>query len=235
MASRQSIRAKSTSPPKSREKPSPPQIPQIVKLNFGGQLFETTFATLGNFGENFLTQLCLGNVPSYQDANGYFFIDRSGTASLIQGYNSRNNIRSSSWFPSYWDPVHSISHPISIHPSRGWFLLHRPQASILGSSIPSSLSFNHLQENSKRDSMSTKQREASNSSTLNDIQPILGNSGLPASSMNFMGLTFQWNRSGGRFSVFFVLHFHFRSCSLWMDPIWKDLDFRFQWETRIKK
>lgn len=50
----------------------------IVKLNLGGQLFETTLTTLSNFGENFLTQLCAGDIPSFRDANGYFFIDKSG-------------------------------------------------------------------------------------------------------------------------------------------------------------
>lgn len=52
---------------------------KLVKLNVGGRKFDTTEATLGARGENFLTSLVTSQLPSIRDDSGRFFIDRSGT------------------------------------------------------------------------------------------------------------------------------------------------------------
>ena len=51
---------------------------KVVKLNVGGRKFDTTEATLGARGENFLTSLVTSQLPSIRDDSGRLFIDRSG-------------------------------------------------------------------------------------------------------------------------------------------------------------
>lgn len=50
----------------------------LVQLNVGGRKFDTTEATLGARGQNFLTSLVTSQMPSMRDSQGRFFIDRSG-------------------------------------------------------------------------------------------------------------------------------------------------------------
>ena len=49
----------------------------LVQLNVGGRKFDTTEATLGSRGPNFLTSLLTSQLPSTRDHNGRLFIDRS--------------------------------------------------------------------------------------------------------------------------------------------------------------
>jgi len=49
----------------------------LVQLNVGGKKFDTTEATLGSRGPNFLTSLVTSPLPSIRDSHGRFFIDRS--------------------------------------------------------------------------------------------------------------------------------------------------------------
>lgn len=51
---------------------------QIVKLNIGGYKYETTVNTLTSGNPNFFSSLLLNDIPSFQDENGYYFIDRDG-------------------------------------------------------------------------------------------------------------------------------------------------------------
>lgn len=53
---------------------------QLVKLDFGGMRFTTSVDTLtSGEGDNFFKSLLRGGqIPSYQDADGYYFIDRNG-------------------------------------------------------------------------------------------------------------------------------------------------------------
>lgn len=51
----------------------------LVQLNVGGRKFDTTEATLGSQGSNFLTSLVTSQMPSIRDSRGRLFINRSGT------------------------------------------------------------------------------------------------------------------------------------------------------------
>lgn len=53
-------------------------LDRVVKLNVGGRKFDTTEATLGCRGDNFLTSLVTSQIPSIRDDSGRYFIDRSG-------------------------------------------------------------------------------------------------------------------------------------------------------------
>jgi len=56
--------------------------PDLVKLNVGGRRFMTSFSTLYNKGDNFLTHLVehhkRGDISVRTDDKGYIFIDRNG-------------------------------------------------------------------------------------------------------------------------------------------------------------
>ena len=49
---------------------------EIITLNVGGQLFDTTRHTLLSINDTFFTVLLSGRIPSYKDKNGALFIDR---------------------------------------------------------------------------------------------------------------------------------------------------------------
>jgi len=51
---------------------------EIVELNIGGHKFSTTKSTLLSSGSSFFSGLISGRIPSLQDNNGAFFIDRDG-------------------------------------------------------------------------------------------------------------------------------------------------------------
>jgi len=53
-------------------------ISKIIKLNIGGTRFSTTMETLCRHGQNFFAALLNENIPSLQDEDGYYFIDRTG-------------------------------------------------------------------------------------------------------------------------------------------------------------
>ena len=51
---------------------------QIIRLNIGGKLFQTTKETLLSHGENFFSSLISGVIPSTKDETGAYFVDRNG-------------------------------------------------------------------------------------------------------------------------------------------------------------
>lgn len=56
----------------------PTKLPaQLIRLNVGGRLFQTSSVTLASRGENFFTLLTSGRVPALKDENDAFFIDRN--------------------------------------------------------------------------------------------------------------------------------------------------------------
>jgi len=54
-------------------------VNNVVRLNVGGKLFETTLTTLRAFPQSKLAILFSERYPLLKDSKGYYFIDRDGT------------------------------------------------------------------------------------------------------------------------------------------------------------
>lgn len=53
-------------------------LPSIITLNVGGHLYTTSLSTLTKYPDSMLGAMFSGRMPSAQDKNGYYFIDRDG-------------------------------------------------------------------------------------------------------------------------------------------------------------